>query len=139
MRPRRHRALLRGPSTSPLEVAVATFSFAPWMTARARRLRLYRFLGNFFWYYLAICLLAGLLRWALPQLRHVVGYAVVPFAALFGVLLIPWLLISLGFQYGVIKCPSCDVRFAPKFWPWVPRSCQNCHYDIYALRHPGDF
>ena len=62
-------ALLGGPSTSPLEVAVEIFSFAPWMTARARRLRLYRFLGNFFWYYLAICFLAGLLRWAFPQLR----------------------------------------------------------------------
>jgi hypothetical protein len=118
---------------------VETFSFAPWMTARAKRLRLYRLIGNSFWYYAAICLLAGLLRWALPQLSDTVGFAFVPFAVLFVVLAIPWLIVSWGFQFGLIKCPSCDTRFAPRFPPWIPKACQNCHYDIYTLRHRGDF
>jgi hypothetical protein len=87
-----------------------TFGFAPWMTARAKRLRLYRLLGNSFWYYAAICLLAGFLRWALPQLSDTVGFAFVSFAALFAVLAIPWLIVSWGFQFGLIKCPSCALR-----------------------------
>jgi len=118
---------------------VETYSFAPWMTARAKRLRLFRLVGNLFWYYLAICLLGGLLRWALPRLSDVVGYAFLPFGVLFGVLAIPWLLVSSGFQFGFIKCPSCDARYAPKFWPWIPKCCQNCRYDIYTLQHRGDF
>jgi hypothetical protein len=118
---------------------VETFSFAPWMTARAKRLRLYRFLANSFWYWMVIGLIAGLLRWALPQLSDLVGYVAVPFAVFFGVLAIPWLLVSWGFQFGLIKCPACDRRFAPRFPPWIPKSCQNCHYDIYTLRHRGDF
>ena len=116
-----------------------TFGFAPWMTARAKRLRLYRFVANSFWYYLALCLIGALLSWALPKFSDMVGYVFVPFALLFGALLIPWFLISSAFQFGFIKCPSCDARFALKFWPWVPKSCQNCHYDIYTLRHRGDF
>lgn len=82
-----------------------TFGFAPWMTVRAKRLRLYRLFGNFFWYYLAICLFAGLLRWALPQLSDIVGYAFLPLGLLFGVLVIPMALVSWGFQFGLIKCP----------------------------------
>jgi hypothetical protein len=138
--PRRQgRALLRGPSTSPLEVAVETFSFAPWMTARAKRLRLYRLVANSFWFLLGLILLANLLRWAIPQLGSILGYLFLPLGILMPLLGIPWLIISWGFSSGTIKCPSCDARFAPKFWPWVPKSCQNCHYDIYTLRHRGDF
>src|SRR5947208_3704874 len=50
-------ALLCSPSTSPLEVAVETLSFAPWMSARAKRLRIYRLLANSFWFFLAMILL----------------------------------------------------------------------------------
>ena len=116
-----------------------TFSFTPWMTARAKRLRFYRLLGNSFWYYLTICFLAALLRWAFPRLGDMVGLALVPFAALFAVLVIPWLIVSWCFQFGPIKCPSCDKRFAPRFPPWIPKACQNCHYDIHTLRHRSDF
>jgi hypothetical protein len=118
---------------------VETFGFAPWMTARAKRLRLYRFLGNSFWYWLAICLFAGFLNRVIPQLSILVGYAAVPFALLFGVPAIASPLVWWSFQLGLIRCPSCAARFAPRFPPWIPRACQNCHYDIYTLRHRGDF
>jgi hypothetical protein len=118
---------------------VETFSYLPWMAARARRLRLYRLLANSFWYWLVLLLFSRLLIWAVPQVRVTLGFILRPFALLLGLLVIPWLLISSGFQCGAIKCPSCDARFTPKFWPWIPKCCQNCRYDIYALRHRGDF
>jgi hypothetical protein len=109
------------------------------MTARAKRLRLYRLVANSFWFLLGLILLANLMRWAIPQLGSILGYLFLPLGILMPLLGIPWLIISWGFSSGTIKCPSCDARFAPKFWPWVPKSCQNCHYDIYTLRHRGDF
>jgi hypothetical protein len=132
-------ALLRGPSTHPLEVAVETFTFAPWIAVRAKRLRLCRLLANSFWWVLGFILVANVLRFAIPPLAPILGYLFLPVALLMLVLGVPWLVVSLGFSSGVIKCPSCDARFAPKFPPWVPRACQNCGYDIYALRHRGDF
>ena len=115
------------------------FSFTPWLAARAKRLRLYRLLAHSAWWFLGLILVANLLRWAIPQIGPILGYLFLPLSVLMVLLAIPWLLASWGFQFGLIKCPSCDARFAPKFPPWIPKACQNCGYDIYELRHRGDF
>jgi hypothetical protein len=108
------------------------FGLAPWMAARARRLRVGRFIVNSIWMIAAIILVVNTFRWRLPPSAW-------PVTVVFGAYLFTWLSIASGFFYGFTRCPSCDIRFAPKFPPmWVPRKCQHCRFDIYTLKH-ADF
>ena len=132
-------AVRRGRSASPLEVAMAQFGSAPWSTARARRLRIYRLLANSFGPLLAVALLTIVLRWTFPPLLLAMVVVWMPVAALLVVLAVPWLLVSWGFALGAIKCPSCGVAFAPRFTLWVPKNCRSCGYDINAVGHRRDF
>jgi hypothetical protein len=118
---------------------VEQFDSAPWIAARAKRMRLYRLLVNSFWQLLLVVLLANLLRSEFPQLEPTLALLWVPFSFVFLPLAVCWFVIGAGFDFGLIKCPSCGQRFAPRFPPWVPKACQNCRYDIYALRRRGDF
>ena len=113
------------------------FSLAPWMTARARRLRIYRAIANIFWPFVAVILVLNVLRGLLPRgSEGLVLILWLPFGIAMFLLGVPWLLLNWGFMFGFIKCPSCDSRFAPRIsLGWVPRTCQNCGFDIRALRH----
>jgi hypothetical protein len=105
--------------------------FTPWMAARARRLRVGRRIVNSIWVIAAVILVINAVRWSLPPSAWPVSIA-------FGAYLFTWLFLASGFYYGSFRCPSCDIRFAPKFPPmWVPRKCQNCGFDIYTLEHPA--
>jgi hypothetical protein len=105
------------------------FGFSHWMAVRAKRLRFYRAIVNSFLFVAAVILLLSLSRRTLPPSAW--GLALI-----WGFYLFSYFLLSCGFFYGIIKCPSCDVRFAPKFPPgWVPRRCQNCGFDVYTLQH----
>ena len=115
------------------------FSSAPWSTARARRLRIYRLLANSFGPLLAVALLTLVLRWTFPPLLPALVVVWMAVAALLVVLAVPWLLVSCGFALGAIKCPSCGVAFAPRFTLWVPKNCRSCGYDINAVDHRRDF
>ena len=130
---------LGGPSTSPLEVAMEQFGSAPWSTARARRLRIYRLLANSFGPLLAVALLTIVLRWTFPPLLLALVVVWMAVAGLLVVLAVPWLLVSWGFAFGAIKCPSCGVAFAPRFTLWVPKNCRSCGYDVNAIDHRRDF
>jgi hypothetical protein len=117
---------------------VEEFSFAPWMIARARRLRIYRAIASIFWPLVAVILVLNLIRWVWPNGGATLALVLwLPFGIAMWLLGIPWLLLNWGFMFGLIKCPSCDSRFAPRIsLAWTPRACQNCGFDIYTLRHP---
>ena len=125
-------AAQRGRSTSPLEAAMEQPEPSLRLASRARRLRIYRLLANSFGPLLAVALLAVVLRWSLPQLTAALVVIWLPVALLLVVLAVPWLVVSLGFASGLIKCPSCDVPLAPHFTLWIPKTCRNCGYDINA-------
>jgi hypothetical protein len=117
------------------EIAMKEYSFTRWIHVRARRLRLYRALASSLWWLVGLILAANLVRWAFPGLRSELGGARVPLAALFDGWLLGVFLVSAGFFYGLIRCPSCDSPFAPRLAPVsVPRRCQACGFDIYTLK-----
>lgn len=112
-------------------------SFTPWVAARARRLRLYRSLVNSFWLLIPVILVLNLLRWLLPSAGPMVWAALwIPFGLAIYILGIPWVITGAGFMWGLIRCPACDCRFAPRFAPpkWIPNTCQHCGFNIYTLR-----
>jgi hypothetical protein len=116
---------------------IREFNFTTWLASRARRLRIYRAIANIFWPSVAGILIVNLIRWALPPVGTALELLLgVPFAIAIGLLMIPWLLINWSFMFGLIKCPSCDSRFAPRITVgWIPRTCQSCRFDIYTLDH----
>ena len=121
-----------GRSSSPLEVAMEQPASLPPLTARVRRLRIYRLLANAFMPLLAVALAILVFRWLFPWLFSLLVYIWAADAALLVVLAIPWLLVSCAFALGRIKCPSCAGPFASKFHLWAPKTCQGCGYDITA-------
>jgi len=108
--------------------------FTPSLTARTRRLSLYRLIANSFAPLLAIALSVLVLRWTVPELFSVLVVIWTADAFLIVVLAIPWLLVTWAFISGAIKCPSCGAPFASKFHLWVPKACQSCGHDTAALR-----
>ena len=104
----------------------------PPLTARVRRLRIYRLLVNAFAPLLAVALAVLIFRWMFPWLFSLLVYVWTADALLLVVLAIPWLLVSLSFARGKIKCPSCEAPFVSKLHLWVPKTCQSCGYDITA-------
>jgi len=108
--------------------------FTAHLTARTRRLSIYRLLANSFVPLIAIALSVLVLRWAVPDLLSVLVAIWTADAFLIVVLAIPWLLVSWGFASGAIKCPLCGAPFASKFHLWVPKACQSCGHDTAALR-----
>jgi len=104
----------------------------PSLTARVRRLRIYRLLANSFPALLAIALAVLVFRWMFPWLFSVLVWIWTADAFLLVVLAVPWLLVSWGLTLGKIKCPSCDAPFVNRFHLWVPRTCQTCGYDVTA-------
>ena len=106
------------------------YNFTGWTEAQAKGLRCYRRIANSFWLLATFVLVMNLGHWTLPQSAW-------PLAILSSIYLISWFGVVGAFFYGIIKCPSCDKRFFPKFLPpvWVPRRCQNCQFDIFTLRH----
>lgn len=107
-------------------------SSLPGLTARVRRLRIYRLLANSFPPLLAVALAVLVFRWMFPWLFSALELIWIADAFLLLVLTIPWLLVSWGLALGKIKCPSCEAAFATKFHLWVPKTCQTCGYDITA-------
>jgi hypothetical protein len=117
----------------PLKLTVRSrmeeFGFSHCIRVRARRLRTYRALINSFIPVVASLILLNRAFGPLPQSAWILSLP-------WGVYLTSYFVLSGGFLYGIIKCPSCDVRFASRFPPgWVPRRCQNCGFDIYTLHH----
>ena len=110
---------------------------APGLAYRARRLRTYRFLANSFVPLLAVALLVVVLRYTVPQLLSLLVVIWTADAFLLVLLVVPWLLLSWAFAYGKIKCPSCNAPFASRFHLWVPKTCQNCRYDVSGA-HPDN-
>ena len=103
---------------------------SPGLTARVRRLRIYRLLANSFPALLAVALAVLVFRWMFPWLFSALELIWTADAFLLVVLAAPWLLVSWGLALGKIKCPSCDAPFATKFHLWIPKNCQTCGYDI---------
>jgi len=120
----------RGRASSSLEVAMEQSGSLPSLTARVRRLRIYRLLANAFAPLLAVALAVIVFRWMFPWLFSLLVYVWTADAFLLLVLAIPWLLVSCAFALGRIKCPLCDAPFASKFHLWVPKACQSCGSDI---------
>ena len=105
------------------------FGFSHWMTVRARRLRVYRAIVNSFPFVVASIILLSLTLPALPPSAWVL-------TLFWGLYLFVYFALACGFFYGIIKCASCDARFATRFPPgWVPRKCHNCAFDVYTLGH----
>ena len=106
----------------------------PSLTARVRRLRIYRLLANSFVPLLAVALAMLVFRWIFPWLFSVLAFIWTADAFLLLLLVVPWILVSSALTSGKIKCPACDASFAPKFHLWVPKACQSCAYDITAAK-----
>jgi hypothetical protein len=104
----------------------------PGLTARVRRLRIYRLLANSFPALLVIALAVLVFRWMFPWTFSVLVFVWTVDAFFLIVLAIPWLLVSWALAFGKPKCPSCDAPFTSKFHLWVPKTCQSCGYDITA-------
>jgi hypothetical protein len=102
------------------------------LTARVRRLRIYRLFANSYPALLVIALAVLVFRLMFPWLFSILVWIWTADAFLLIALAIPWLLVSWGLALGKIKCPLCDAPFANKFHLWVPRTCQACGYDIAA-------
>ena len=126
------RALLHGPSTSALEVAMEQSGSSPSLTARVRRLQLYRLLANSYPVLLALAFVVVAFRWMFPWLFSVLVFIWTVDAFLLVVLAVPWLIVRWALALGKIKCPSCGAPFATKFHLWAPKTCQTCRYDITA-------
>jgi hypothetical protein len=103
---------------------------SPSLTARVRRLRIYRVLANSFPALLAVAFAVLVFRWMFPSLFSALTLIWTADAFLLVVLAVAWLLVSWGLAMGKIKCPSCDAPFTTKFHLWVPKTCQTCGYDI---------
>jgi hypothetical protein len=106
----------------------------PPLTARVRRLRIYRSLANAFAPLLTVALAVLVFRWIFPWLFSLLIYVWTAAALLLVALAIPWLLVSCAFALGKIKCPSCEAPFASKFHLWIPKTCHTCGYDITAAK-----
>jgi hypothetical protein len=80
---------------------------------------------------------ADLLRWIFPKISPlVIGAIWWPFGLAMYVWGPIWFSLGLGCMLGLFKCPSCDRQFTSKFsLVWFGRTCQNCHFDIYTLKH----
>jgi len=94
---------------------------SPGLTARVRRLRIYRLFANSFPALLAVALAVLVFRRMFPWLFSALELIWTADAFLLAVLVAPWLLVSWGLALGKIKCPSCDAPFATKFHLWVPK------------------
>jgi hypothetical protein len=118
-----------------LEAAMEQSGSLSPLTARVRRLRIYRWLANAFAPLLAVALAVIVFRWLFPWLFSLLVLVWTADAFLLVVLAIPWLLVSWAFALGTIKCPLCEAPFAAKFHLWVPKACQSCGYDITAAKN----
>jgi hypothetical protein len=104
----------------------------PGVTARVRRLRIYRRLANSFPALLVVALAVLVFRWMFPWTFSVLTVVWTADAFLLVALAVPWLLVSWALALGKIKCPSCDAPFANSFHLWVPKACQSCGCDMTA-------
>jgi hypothetical protein len=105
------------------------------LTARVRRLRVYRLLANSYVPLLAVAAVVLVFRLIFPRLFSVLAFIWSADAFLLAVLVVPWLLVWRALSSGKIKCPSCNAPFAAKFHLWVPKDCQRCGYDITAPKY----
>jgi hypothetical protein len=110
-------------------------SSLPPLTARSRRVRIYRLVVNASAPLLAIALAVLVFHWMFPWLFSLLVLVWTADALVLAVVAIPWLLVSYAFAKGRIKCPLCAAPFASKFHLWVPKACQNCGYDITAPKN----
>jgi hypothetical protein len=122
-----------GRSSATLEVEQS--SSLPPLTARSRRLRIYRLVANSAAPLLAIALAILIFHWMFPRLFSLLVLVWTADALVLAVVAIPWLLVSYAFAKGRIKCPRCDAPFASKFHLWVPKACQGCGYDVTAPKN----
>lgn len=111
-----------------------TPGFMPSLTARTRRLSVYRLVANSFIPLLAIALSVIVLRWTVPDLLSGLIVIWTADAFLIVVLAVPWLLVTWAFASGKIKCPLCGAPFVSRFHFWVPKACQHCGHDTAALK-----
>ena len=74
----------------------------PWTAARVRRLRVYRLLGNAGWILAAFVLVPLVLGRLFPKISDLSVFIWLPFGLLLLVLMLPWLCVLWGFQYGAI-------------------------------------
>lgn len=112
-------------------------TFAPWLAARARRVRIYRRIVNTFWFGVALILALNLLRWIFPKISpQLIGAIWLPFGLAMYVWGPLWFACGFACMLGLFKCPSCDRQFTSRLsLIWFGRTCQNCHFDIYTLKH----
>ena len=109
----------------------------PSLTARVRRLRVYRLVANSYPALVVVALAALVFWWMFPWLFSALIFVWAADAFLLVVLVAPWLVVSWALAQGRIKCPSCDGPFAARFHLWVPKACQTCGYDITAPHSPA--
>jgi hypothetical protein len=124
-----------GRSRATLEVAMEQSSSLLPLTARSRRVRIYRLVVNASAPLLAIALGVLVFHWMFPWLFSLLVLVWTADALVLAVVAIPWLLVSYAFAKGRIKCPLCDGPFASKFHLWVPKACQSCGYDVTAPKN----
>jgi hypothetical protein len=122
-------------SSATLEVAMEQSSSLPPLTARSRRVRIYRLVVNAAAPLLAIALAVLVFHWMFPWLFSLLVLVWTADALVLAVVAIPWLLVSYAFAKGRIKFPLCDAPFASKFHLWVPKACQSCGYDVTAPKN----
>jgi hypothetical protein len=119
------------PDQPKVEV-MTEYSFKPWVAARAKRLRRYRLLANFSIVFPVFILIVALLARLFPGSFWSLFLSLFTIVTL--VLIVPSFIAGVGFHWGLIKCPSCDSRFAGGFLPfWIPQSCRNCGFNICTL------
>jgi hypothetical protein len=107
----------------------------PPLTARSRRLRIYRRVANASAPLPSIALAVLVFHWMFPWIFSLLVLVWTADVLVLAVVAIPWLLVSYAFAKGRIKCPLCDAPFASKFHLWVPKACQGCGYDVTAPKN----
>jgi hypothetical protein len=108
-----------------------------YLTARLRRLRIYRLLANSYVPLLSVAVVVLVFRLIFPRLFSVLAFIWTADIFLLAVLVAPWLLVTWALSSGKLRCPSCNGPFAAKFHLWVPKACQCCGYDITAAPKSG--
>ena len=52
---------------------------------------------------------------------------------------LPAVVALFSFKLGIIKCPSCGLRFDTRLWVPIDAECANCGYNIRTISRRGDF
>ena len=109
------------------------------LPARSQRVKYLRLLVNAFVVtFLAMFALVSV-GMLLPAISPIIGslleYILLPICLFLG---LPGILTNILFRGGVIRCPRCKERFAPRFAAFIEPDCTSCGFNCLTMRMPND-